>query len=118
VQSDLNWTDLLVFADSIKNQAFKNSTVPNILAALNWIQTAEIGPFKEELNSNISKEITDEEGNVQKVTAEHITEALNLIFKEAEKNRDRIGYDRIHKKWIDLNTDKKDTLTDAINEVD
>jgi len=28
------------------------------------MQTAEIGPFKEELNSDISKEITDEDGNV------------------------------------------------------
>jgi len=61
------------------------------------MQTAEIGPFKEELNSDISKEITDEDGNIQKVTAEHITEALNIIFTEAEENRDRIGYDRVKK---------------------
>lgn len=118
VESDLNWEDLLIFADSIKNQAFKNSNVPNILDALNWIQTAEIGPFKEELNPDISKEITDEEGNKQKVTAEHITQALNIIFEEAEANRDRIGYDRVAKEWIALNTDNNDTLTEAINEVD
>ena len=118
VESNLEWKTLLEFADSIKNQAFKTSNVPNILAALNWMQTAEIGPFKEELNSNISKEITDEDGNVQEVTAEHITEALNIIFTEAEENRDRIGYDRANKQWIALNTDNKDTLTDAINEVD
>ena len=113
VESDLDWQQLLVFADSIKNQAFKNSNVPNILAALNWMQTAEIGPFKEELNSNISKEV-----NGQKTVAEHITEALNIIFEEAEQNRDRIGYDRINKTWIELSTDKKDNLTNAINEVD
>lgn len=118
VGSDLNWQNLLVFADSIKNQAFKNSTIPNVLAALNWMQTAEIGPFKEELNSDISKEITDEEGNKQKITAEHITEALNIIFEEAEANRDRIGYDRVAKEWIALNTDKNETLTEAINEID
>ena len=113
VESDLNWQNLLVFADSIKNNAFKNSVVPNVLAALNWIQTAEIGPFKEELNSNISKEV---EGEQQ--IAENITEALNIIFQEAEENRDRIGYDRIQKQWIELNTDNKDSLTEAINEVD
>ena len=119
VGSDIqNWEQLLVFADSIKNQAFKNSTVPNVLAALNWIQTAEIGPFKEELNPNISKEIEDEEGTIQKVTAEHITEALNIIFQEAEDNRDRIGYDRINKTWVALNTDDNENLTEAINEVD
>jgi len=57
VESDLDWQTLLTFADSIKNQAFKNSTIPNLLDALNWIQTAEIGPFKEELDSNIAKEV-------------------------------------------------------------
>jgi len=110
VGSDLNWQNLLVFADSIKNQAFKNSTVPNILAALNWIQTAEIGPFKEEINPEIIN--NDEE------TVNNITEALNSIFKEAEENRNRIGYDRINKQWIELTTDNKDNLTEAINEVD
>lgn len=107
------WESLLVFADSIKNQAFKTSKIPNLLAALNWVQTAEIGPFKEELNPNIAV-ITDE----QKTTAQHITEALNIIFAEAEENRDRIGYDRINRKWIALNTDNNETLTEAINEVD
>jgi len=92
VESNLDWQTLLTFADSIKNQAFKNSTIPNLLDALNWIQTAEIGPFKEELDSNISKEVDG-----QKTTAEHITEALNIIFNEAEENRDRIGFDRINK---------------------
>ena len=118
VESDLDWQNLLVFADSIKNQAFKNSVVPNILAALNWMQTAEIGPFKEELNINITKNVDDGEGNIDKVTVENITEALNVIFAEAEENRDRIGYDRANNKWIDLNTDKNNTLTEAINEVD
>ena len=113
VESDLDWQTLLTFADSIKNQAFKNSTIPNLLDALNWIQTAEIGPFKEELDSNIAKEVDG-----QKTTAEHITEALNIIFNEAEENRDRIGFDRINKQWIALTTDKKDNLTNAINEVD
>ena len=113
VESDLNWKNLLEFADSIKNNAFKNSTVPNLLAALNWIQTAEIGLFKENLDQNITKEVEGE----QKVV-ENITEALNVIFQEAESNRDRIGYDRINKQWIALNTDNKDSLTDAINEVD
>lgn len=128
VESDLEWKNLLVFADSIKNHAFKNSTVPNVLAALNWMQTGEIGPFKEELNSNITKEITDDWGDTQRVTddwgdtqrvtAENITEALNIIFEEAENNRDRIGYDRTNRKWIELNTDDNENLTDAINEVD
>ena len=113
VEANLDWQNLLVFADSIKNQAFKNSVVPNVLAALNWMQTAEIGPFKEELNPAINKTVDGED-----VTAEHITEALNIIFNEAEENRDRIGYDRQNKQWIELNTDEKDTLTEAINEVD
>ena len=113
VESNLNWQNLLEFADSIKNQAFKNSTVPNLLTALNWIQTAEIGPFKENLDQNITKEVEGE----QKVV-ENITEALNVIFQEAESNRDRIGYDRISKHWIELTTDNKDSLAEAINEVD
>lgn len=118
VESDLQWNNILVFADSIKNHAFKSSAVPNILAALNWMQTGEIGPFKEELNSSITKEITDDQGNIQRITAENITEALNIIFEEAENNRNRIGYDRTNRKWIELNTDNKDNLTEAINEVD
>lgn len=113
VGSDLDWSNLLQFADSIKNQAFRANTIPNLLDALNWIQTAEIGPFKEELDTNISKEVDG-----QKVTAEHITEALNIIFTEAEENRDRIGYDKVHKQWIELTTDKKTNLSDAINEID
>ena len=113
VGSNLDWRNLLEFANSIKNNAFKNSEVPNLLDALNWIQEAEIGPFKEELNPNINKEVDGEQE-----IAEHITEALNIIFQEAEDNRDRIGYDRINKRWIELTTDKKDSLTEAINEVD
>lgn len=109
VESNLDWQNLLEFADSIKNQAFRNSVVPNVLAAINWIQTAEIGPFKEEIDPNIKKD---------NATVENITEALNVIFTEAEENRDRIGYDRTTGQWIELTTDNKDTLTEAINETD
>lgn len=113
VESDLDWQNLLEFADSIKNQAFKANVIPNLLDALNWIQTAEIGPFKEELNPNITKNVDG-----INVVVENITEALNTIFEEAESNKDRIGYDRVNKTWIELTTDKKNNLTEAINEVD
>ena len=109
VESNLDWQNLLEFSDSIRNQAFRNSTIPNLLDALNWIQEAEIGLFKETINPNIKK---DEE------TVNTITDALNVIFQEAEENRDRIGFDRVNKQWIALNTDKKNTLTEAINEID
>lgn len=118
VESDLDWQQLLTFAEQIDKYAFKNSNIKNLLAALNWIQDAEIGPFKDELDSSITKDVIDDEGNVQRVTTENITEALNLIFKEAEENRDRIGYDRTNRTWIELNTDSKENLTEAINEVD
>ena len=118
VESNLEWQDILEFAEQIRNNAFKNSTIPNILDALNWIQNAEIGPFKEELDSNITKEILDEDENPQRVIVDNITEALNIIFKEVEENRERIGFDKTNKQWIELTTDNKDTLTEAINEVD
>jgi hypothetical protein len=110
IASNLDWRNLLVFADSIKNHAFNDSDVPNLLDAINWIQTAEIGPFVEDINPDIVND--DDE------TVETITEALNVIFERAMENRDRIGYDSVNKQWFALNTDEKETLTEAINEVD
>lgn len=102
--SDLdNYKTILEFTGSIKNQAFKDSDVPNLLAAINWMQENEIGPFKEDLNPNIE--------------ADTITEALNNIFANDERGSDRIGRDS-DGQWIELNTDRSDTLTEAINEVD
>jgi len=113
VGTNLEWQNLLVFADSIKNNAFKDSEIPNLLDAINWIQNEEIGTFNEDINPDIVKEVDGEE-----VTVETITEALNVIFDYFNFLRDRIGYDTVSGNLIDLTTDAKETLTDAINEVD
>lgn len=72
----------------------------SLVAALNWIQDVEIGDFTDFLNFD----------------ALNITEALNIIYEQAINNRDRIGFDG--SEWIVLNTDNKNSLTEAINEVD
>lgn len=73
----------------------------NLLEALNWIQDNEIGDFIDDIE-------------IQNVNT--ITEALNVIFAQAEENKERIGF--ANNQWIELNTDKNSNLTDAINEVD
>lgn len=72
----------------------------SLVNALNWIQNSEIGQFAEDLDFN----------------SDTITNALNLIFKEAEENRKRIGWDG--EKWIVLTTKNNSNLSEAINEVD
>jgi hypothetical protein len=57
IGSDLDWSNILDFADSIKNQAFRLNQIHNLLDALNWVRTKEIGPFREEINSDISKTV-------------------------------------------------------------
>ena len=92
IDPDANWETFLQFAEEIPNN------INNLLAALNWIQHNEIGDFK----NNISQET--------------ITEALLEIFRQAEENRNRIGY--ANNQWIPLTTKNNTNLTEAINEVD
>lgn len=96
--------EVLAFCNYIvthKNNWTNNTR--NLLDALNWIQETQIGEF---LDENTVP------------NADTVTEALNIIFAEAEDNRDRIGYDRVNDEWIALTTDNHSNLTEAINEVD
>lgn len=94
--------EVLAFCEYIieHKTSWKNNT-KNLLEALNWIQEKEIGAF---LDDNVVPE------------AETITEALNIIFQNAEDNKERIGF--ANNQWIALNTDRNSNLTEAINEVD
>ena len=93
--------EALAFCDYILNH--KNSWINNtrnLLEALNWIQEIELGSFIDD---------------IQVPDVNNITGALNSIFQEAEKNRERIGFK--NGQWIALTTDKNENLTEAINEV-
>ena len=94
--------ELLAFCEYIlEHKTNWTNNTRNLLEALNWIQDNEIGNFLDDIE-------------IQNVST--ITEALNTIFTEAEENRERIGF--ANGQWIELNTDKKSNLTEAINEVD
>lgn len=91
------------------NYPFKEGdNVRNLLWALNNLQHYDLGDFQDSINQNIK--------NIDGAKVSNITEALNAIFKEAEENRNRIGWDGT--KWIELTTKNKENLTSAINEVD
>ncbi len=94
--------ELLEFCEYIlEHKTNWTNNTRNLLEALNWIQDNEIGDFIDDIN------IQD---------ADTITEALNIIFDEAEDNKERIGF--ANDQWIELNTDSNSNLTEAINEVD
>lgn len=94
--------ELLAFCDYIlEHKTEWTNNTRNLLEALNWIQEIEIGAFIDDIT-------------IPEV--ETITEALNALFNEAEENRRRIGF--LNNQWIELNTDRNNNLTEAINEVD
>jgi fucokinase len=56
------------------------------------------GVFVSDENNNVTEFLHKQPLEVlEQKAVENITEALNVIFQEAESNRDRIGYDRINK---------------------